>query len=118
MAAATGSSIRYVFFAPALLLASRTALFSTSVTPLGTQIITLGLTSELPTAFFIKYFNIFSVMSKSDITPSLKGLMATIFPGVRPSIFLASSPTSRILFVLMSIATTDGSLITIPLPLI
>ena len=43
--AAIGSSIRYVSlpFAPAPTDASKTALFSTSVTPEGTQIITLGL---------------------------------------------------------------------------
>src|SRR5512144_2226762 len=38
-------------------------------------------------------------------------------PGVRPSILLASEPTARTLPVFLEIATTDGSLQTIPLPL-
>jgi hypothetical protein len=42
MAAASGSSIRYASFAPALSAASRTARFSTDVTPAGTEIITSG----------------------------------------------------------------------------
>ena len=65
----------------------------------------------------MKYFNIASVISKSAITPSFSGRMATILPGVRPTILLASSPTANTLPVLRSIATTDGSFNTIPLPL-
>ncbi len=42
MAAASGSSIRNAFRAPALSAASRTARFSTLVTPDGTLIITSG----------------------------------------------------------------------------
>ena len=42
IAAASGSSIRYASFAPALRAASRTARFSTEVTPAGTEIITSG----------------------------------------------------------------------------
>ena len=42
MAAARGSSIRNASFAPALRAASRTARFSTEVTPAGTEIITSG----------------------------------------------------------------------------
>ena len=42
MAAASGSSIRYASRAPALRAASRTARFSTEVTPAGTLIITSG----------------------------------------------------------------------------
>ena len=42
IAAASGSSIRYASLAPALSAASRTARFSTEVTPAGTQIITSG----------------------------------------------------------------------------
>ena len=40
MAAASGSSIRYASRAPAFMAASRTARFSTLVTPDGTQIMT------------------------------------------------------------------------------
>ncbi len=41
--------------------------------------------------------------------------MATMLPGVRPSICRASSPTLRSLPVFLSIATTEGSLRTMPL---
>ena len=41
--------------------------------------------------------------------------MATMLPGVLPSIILASSPTASTFPVVVSIATTDGSLRTIPL---
>src|SRR5437764_11012845 len=50
------------------------------------------------------------------MTPSLRGRTATILAGVRPTIRLASAPTARGRFVLASIATTDGSLMTMPLP--
>ena len=43
IAAAIGSSMRYASEAPALIAASRTARFSTLVTPAGTLIITSGL---------------------------------------------------------------------------
>ena len=46
IAAASGSSIRYASRAPALSAASRTARFSTEVTPAGTLIITSGLLRE------------------------------------------------------------------------
>ena len=41
-----------------------------------------------------------------------------MFPGVRPNIVLASSPTARTVFLPPSvmIATTDGSLSTTPFP--
>ena len=48
MAAASGSSMRYASRAPALSAASRTARFSTLVTPDGTLIITSGLVNERP----------------------------------------------------------------------
>src|ERR1700729_920318 len=50
------------------------------------------------------------------MTPSLSGRMATMLPGVRPIIRLASTPTATIwpLFVLR--ATTEGSFSTIPRP--
>ena len=53
MAAASGSSMRYASRAPALSAASRTARFSTLVTPDGTLIITSGLVNERP-AFLMK----------------------------------------------------------------
>ena len=53
IAAASGSSMRYASRAPALSAASRTARFSTLVTPDGTQIITSGLLNERP-AFLMK----------------------------------------------------------------
>ena len=40
--------------------------------------------------------------------------MATMLPGVRPTISLASEPMASTLLVFLSIATTDGSLITMP----
>ena len=67
----------------------------------------------------MKCLIISSVTTKSAITPSLKGLTADIFPGVLPSIVFASSPTASTVFLPLSsiIATTDGSLRTIPWPL-
>src|SRR5918996_54653 len=67
-------------------------------------------------AFLMKYVSIFSVTSKSAMTPSFIGLIATMFPGVRPSISLASRPTASIRPFTLLIATIDGSLTTIPLP--
>src|SRR5208283_2774908 len=57
-----------------------------------------------------------SVTLKSAITPSFMGLMATMLPGVRPSISLASLPTASTSPVDLLIATMDGSLTTMPLP--
>ena len=45
-----------------------------------------------------------------------KGRTAAMLPGVRPSICCASMPTLRIRSVLVSIATTEGSCNTMPLP--
>src|SRR5262249_54261942 len=50
------------------------------------------------------------------MTPSFIGLIATMLPGVRPSISLASLPTASILPLTLLIATIDGSLTTIPFP--
>ena len=56
IAAATGSSMRCTSLAPAANAASSTALFSTSVTPLGTQMLILGFLNVLfPIAFLTKY---------------------------------------------------------------
>src|SRR5215217_1076086 len=122
MAAARGSSIVYACRAPADSVASLTALSSTPVTPLGTHTTTLGPESErrillCGCALRMKYESIFSVTSKSAITPSFKGRIATMFPGVRPSIRFAADPTATTLSVLVSIATTEGSESTIPCPL-
>ena len=57
-----------------------------------------------------------SVVSKSAMTPSLSGRMATMLPGVRPIMRLASVPTARMAAVLVLIATTEGSFSTMPLP--
>src|SRR5918997_756089 len=51
------------------------------------------------------------------MTPSLSGLIATMLPGVRPSIRLAAEPTATTLSALLSMATTEGSESTIPCPL-
>ena len=61
-----------------------------------------------------KYLIICSVTSKSLMTPSRSGRIAMMLAGVRPTIRFASAPIARTRFVLASIATTDGSLITIP----
>src|SRR5690606_10175771 len=50
------------------------------------------------------------------MTPSFRGRMATMLPGVRPIICRASSPTASTWLVDSSTATTDGSLTTMPLP--
>ena len=54
--------------------------------------------------------------SKSAMTPSFSGRIALMFPGVRPSIRLASIPTACTSPVRWSIATTEGSDRTIPRP--
>ena len=59
-----------------------------------------------------------TVNSKLAMTPSFKGLIARTFPGVRPSILYASSPTANTFFVSDSTATTLGSFNTIPSPFI
>src|SRR5262249_51525061 len=55
------------------------------------------------------------------MTPSFMGRTATMLPGVRPSISLASLPTASTrltpLAPLRCTATTDGSFETMPLPL-
>src|SRR5271169_2281234 len=51
------------------------------------------------------------------MTPSFMGRMATIFPGVRPSISLASRPIASTSPLVLLIATMEGSLTTMPLPL-
>ena len=97
---------------------SLTARFSTWVTSEGIPITMRGRTSvERLWARWMKCESIFSVISKSAITPSFIGRMATMLPGVRPSISLASRPTASTLPVTRLTATIDGSETTIPLPL-
>ena len=62
------------------------------------------------------FFNINCVAEKSAITPSFKGLTAFISVGVLPNISFASKPVAKILPFFLSIATTEGSFNTIPLP--
>ena len=68
----------------------------------------------------MKCLSISSATSKSAITPVRIGRIARMLPGVRPIIRLASSPTSRTLRVppASRMATTDGSLSTMPRPFI
>src|SRR4051794_2859583 len=50
------------------------------------------------------------------MTPSFIGLMATMLPGVRPSISFAPVPTASTRPVTLLTATIDGSLTTMPRP--
>src|SRR5947209_13136838 len=57
-----------------------------------------------------------SVTLKSAMTPSFMGLIATMLPGVRPSISFASLPTASTSPVFLLMATIEGSFTTMPLP--
>src|SRR5512139_3208103 len=50
------------------------------------------------------------------MTPSFIGRIATMFPGVRPSISLAALPTASTLLVILLMATIEGSRTTMPRP--
>src|SRR5687768_6885184 len=50
------------------------------------------------------------------MTPSFIGLIATILPGVRPSISFASLPTASTRPLILLMATIEGSLTTMPFP--
>ena len=121
IAAAMGSSMRKTSLAPADSADSRTARFSTWVIPEGTQAITRGLIKVRRLfAFLMKYRSITSATSKSAMTPSFIGRIASMCPGVRPSIILASCPTASTLLPprpFLRTATTEGSFRTMPLPL-
>ena len=70
-------------------------------------------------AFRMKYRSIASVISKSAMTPSLMGRIATMFPGVRPIIRFASIPTASTFLVPRAsrwTATAEGSEQMIPSP--
>src|SRR6185369_7088683 len=78
---------------------------------------TRGETHDRPLcALRMKCCSIFSVTSKSAITPSFIGRIAMMLPGVRPSISFASLPTASTLLVTLLMATMEGSLTTIPRP--
>src|ERR687897_3411329 len=122
IAAAKGSSMVYAFLAPADSVASLTALSSTPVTPEGTQTATRGLTRYRSIDLFgraprMKYASIFSVTSKSAITPFFRGWVATMWAGVRPIMLLAAEPTATTLSVFVSTASAEGSERTTPQPL-
>ena len=78
---------------------------------------TRGETHVLPLcALRMKCWSIFSVTSKLAMTPSFIGRMATMLPGVRPSISFASLPTASGVFVTLLMATIEGSETTMPRP--
>ena len=84
--------------------------------PDGTQMTIVGLARRLWCTFSMKYRSIFSQMSKSAMTPSRSGRMAWMWLGVRPIMRLASAPTASGRPSTVLIATTDGSLRTMPSP--
>ena len=73
-----------------------------------------GLLQRLACTFWMKKRSIFSHTSKSAMTPSFKGRMVLMRPGVRPIMRFASIPTATGRPSVMSIATTDGSFSTMP----
>ena len=100
MAAAIGSAISPALRAPAAIMLSRIARFSTGVAPCGTQQMIFGF-AQLPRRCTLRMKNLIisSATSKSAMTPSRIGRTAWIEPGVRPSISLASSPTASTRFL-------------------
>ena len=102
--------------APAYSAASWTARCSTPVMPDGTQMTMRGLTQRLRWTFWMKKRSIFSQISKSAITPSFSGRTAWMCPGVRPIMRLASRPTATGRPSRTLMATTEGSLSTMPWP--
>ena len=116
MAAAIDSSIRWTWRAPADRAASSTARRSTSVIPDGAQTTSRGCARRRSRTFAMKCRSIFSVTSKSAMTPWRSGRVAEIDAGVRPIMRWASAPTAWTSPVRSSIATTDGSDSTIPRP--
>jgi hypothetical protein len=89
------------------------------VEPEGTQTMICGLAKlRRLCTLRMKCLIISSATSKSAMTPSRKGRMAWMLPGVRPSIIFASSPTASTCFLprTSAIATTEGSLRTMPRP--
>ena len=117
MAAATGSSTEYTSLAFARSVLSLTARRSTCVISAGTPITTRGRTQPLRRcARRMKSVSIRSAASKSAMTPSRRGRMATMCCGVRPIISRAFVPTASMRFCSVLKATTDGSFRTMPRP--
>ena len=95
MAAATGSSTRYTSLAFARSVLSRTARRSTCVISAGTPTTTRGRIQPLRRlARRMKSVSMRSAASKSAMTPSRMGRMATRSRGVRPIISRAWVPTA------------------------
>jgi hypothetical protein len=71
------------------------------VEPQGTQMMMrgLGVSSDRGCTILMNCLIICSVMTKSAITPSFMGRMASMFPGTLPSMALASRPTAWITFL-------------------
>src|SRR5271170_1442070 len=93
---------------------------STGVDPEGTHTTICGVAKlRRLCTLRMKCLIISSVTSKSAMTPSRNGRIAWMFPGVRPSISLASSPTARTCLRPFTVAsaTTEGSFSTMPRPL-
>src|SRR5699024_8691278 len=87
IAATFGSSSKYALRPPDFSAASLIAFCSTFVIFVGQQMSILGFDKNPRTLILsIKCLNIASVTSKSAITPSFNGRIASIFPGVLPTI--------------------------------
>ena len=97
--------------------ASCTARRSTGVIADGTQSTTFGLVSRPPPAFRSSSRRSCAVVSKSEIAPPRNGRTATMWPGVRPIISLASSPRARISPLRSFSAITVGWRSRMPCPL-
>ncbi len=96
---------------------------STWVEPQGTQMMMrgLGVSRLRGCTILMNCLIICSVTTKSAITPSFIGRMASMLPGTLPSIALASLPTAWMIFLPCGppswrIETTEGSSRTMPLP--
>jgi hypothetical protein len=95
---------------------------STWVEPQGTQMMMrgLGVSSVRGCTILMNCLIICSVITKSAITPSFIGRIASMLPGTLPSMALASRPTAWITFLPWGppswrMATTEGSSSTMPL---
>jgi hypothetical protein len=94
---------------------SWTARFSTCVMPDGPRSRSSGRTkSERPCAFLMKWSSIFSVTSKSAMTPSFIGRIATMLPGRAADHLLGVGADGLDPVGLVLTATIEGSRTTIP----
>ena len=98
--------------------ASITARRSTLVAPTGTPTMT-RVSGTGTTLWWItrrmKYSSIVAVASNSEMTPSRIGRIVTTLGGVRPMISFAARPTFSTRRDFLSMATQEGSLMTMPL---